>query len=347
MRHEASAAFAAAVLYFASSAYAQSAITSSEADGCSAAEAGLQDHPEVEQMQAVFVQSRLATLQSGTAGPGSSQPQGASDLSSARLLRSEKALSMTPEQRAELVIPLGWIHVPKTGTSFCNALYHTPVVCEFFPEGVSIADSNKVGAWPPNWSPLEAWCPGGFTSSLGEVGAHMGLSEYLWELNRGHLVTMLRQPEQRLISAFKYEEEMRWSGPTTQREYAEIQAGGTVRQLTRGGQISSGELSLPTSDEVSIAIKRLREGFVFVGITEKWDLSICLFRAMFGGGCVSSDFLNTRPGNSSSGDSLYDTSELYGYVDVYDGPVYAEAQAMFRQDVQLYAVDEDKCGLDC
>jgi len=304
-------------------------------------------------MRAVFVQSRLTALQNRTAIPilGPEQ-QGASELGSAQLLRSGHALSMTAEQRAELAVPLAWFHVPKTGTSFCNALYHTPTVCRSFPVENYIGDSYDAGSWDPTWRSMDTLCPGGFSSTFREavVGQHGGLDGSLWALNRGHLVTMLRQPEQRLISGYNYLDQMEWPFDTpaaSLREYAEWMAGGTVRQLTRGGGHASGELPLPTSEDVSIAIQRLREGFVFVGITEQWDLSICLFRAMFGGACVSSDFSNTRQGNSSSGGSLYDTSELYGFVDVYDGPVYAEAQDMFRQGIKLYGVVEDKCGLDC
>ena len=39
------------------------------------------------------------------------------------------------------------------------------------------------------------------------------------------------------------------------------------------------------------AAKRVREGFAFVGITEEWDLSACLFHEMFGGDCHAWDFV--------------------------------------------------------
>merc|ERR1719401_1302395 len=122
-------------------------------------------------------------------------------------------------------------------------------------------------------------------------------------------------------------------------------AGCTARQLTVAELDPCYRMPLPTSEDVNLARRRLEQGFAFVGITEQWDLSVCLFRAMFGGECVSSDFSNTRQGNLSSSTSLYDTSELYGFVDVYDGPLYAKAQTMFEQDLKLYEVDEDKCAV--
>jgi hypothetical protein len=350
MRRGANATSAAAVLLFAASSYAQGTSTSSEAPGCPAAEAGIEDHPEVEQMQAVFVQSRLTTVQNRTRDPDDSEQH--RDLGIARFLLSGKALAMTAKQRVGLITPVAWFHVPKTGTSFCNTLYHTPGVCELFPREKYIGDSTSAGSWDPTWRGMDVLCPGGFSATYRPAtsGNHGGLDDSLWGLNRGHLVTMLRQPEQRLISGYNHEGHMEWpldTPPANVREYAEVMAGGTVRQLARGGGHASGELPLPTSDEVSVAIDRLREGFAFVGITEQWDLSVCLFRAMFGGVCVGTDFSNTRLGNESTGSSLYDTSELQGFVDQYDGPVYAEALAMFSKGVKLYDVEEGKCTADC
>jgi hypothetical protein len=197
-----------------------------------------------------------------------------------------------------------------------------------------------------------------------------GLTGPLYQLNRGHFVTMLRQPEQRLISMYNhygphplFKDSLRqrewtytsgvWdslslssSSSPSLREYAEANAGCTVRQLTRDVLVPCETLPLPTLAEVSDAVHVLHDGFAFVGITEQWALSVCLFRKMFGGQCVASDLSNSRPGtNSSSFD--YDTSELYGWVDALDGPVYTEALQMFEQTLNVYGVDVDTCTSFC
>jgi hypothetical protein len=130
------------------------------------------------------------------------------------------------------------------------------------------------------------------------------------------------------------------------REYAEWNAGCTVRQLTTNADRPFGSLPLPTSQDVRDATVVLREGFVFVGITEEWALSVCLFRAMFGGQCVRSDLLDTRPGEYSNS-SGYDTSELYGWVDAWDGVLYAEAVSMFDGARQMYGVATEWCTSFC
>ncbi|CAK8992389.1 unnamed protein product [Durusdinium trenchii] len=92
------------------------------------------------------------------------------------------------------------------------------------------------------------------------------------------------------------------------------------------------------------AVKRLREGFAFVGLTEEWDLSICLFHTMFGGPCHSSEFHNARKSHHlKNADGSYDTSVLQGYQDEIDGLVYAEGLRMpcgrMMQDVYRTGVN--------
>merc|ERR1712087_5868 len=106
------------------------------------------------------------------------------------------------------------------------------------------------------------------------------------------------------------------------------------------------EFPVPSSDDVSVAIDMLHDGFAFVGITDQWALSVCLFRVMIGGQCLASDLGNTRPGEHSSS-SDYDTSELFGWVDELDGPLYAEAALMFEPALTVYGVDASSCSSMC
>jgi len=192
----------------------------------------------------------------------------------------------------------------------------------------------------------------------GHVGIGV-LSVEEYRQNRGHFVAMFRQPEQRLISQYydsNYGPSWLWKGgvkvwpfqtePPSLLEYAEWNAGATVRQLTKSSCEPFNELPLPTSEDLSAAIDILKEDFAFVGITDQWALSVCLFRAMFGGQCLLSDLGNTRPGEYSNG-SLYDTTELNGWVDVWDGPVYAEAVSIFDSTRNVYGVTSEWCSSIC
>lgn len=342
-------------------------------------------------MHAELVQTRARILRND-GGPDARQPAGGSGgaAGAAGFLRSQAGAELSAEQRAGMLVPLAWFHVPKTGTTIVNTFYHTPAICPAFLwdnyyEGDETFTGTNNWLWNESWGDRrEEVCPGGFSDSFfvnaqlqwlvqeglvrdewegyqlrhGGIGGPTGL---FYQLNRGHLVTMMRQPEQRLISSYYYfgpvglhignASSTTWpynSASPSLREYAEQSAGCTVRQLTMDVYDPCETFPLPTiKEDVSVAIEMLHEGFAFVGITEHWDLSVCLFRAMFGGTCVSTDFTaNTRPTFNSSS-SYYDTSELYGWVDALDGRVYGEALSIFESTRGVYGVDDVSCNSFC
>jgi len=328
---------------------------------------------ESEQMQAELVQIRAHIFTSQSRDLGAPQlPEGGVN-TTARFLRTEESTVLSAKQRASFIVPIAWFHVPKTGSSIENTFYHTPAICPGFPEHAYVSDRFR---WSVSWGNRTEVCGGGFSSSYGSLSPsgidydHSGiggLSGQAYKLNRGHFVTMLRNPEQRLISMYKYygPTELRtellhgapkeWPYGTESpslREYAEINAGCTVRQLTTDDFAPCWAMFDPASlaPKVSEAIEMLQGGFVFVGITEQWALSVCLFRAMFGGRCRRSDLLNTRPGtdsNKSSSSSNYDISELYGWVDPWDGPLYAEALSIFDSARKVYNAQPELCVSFC
>lgn len=101
-----------------------------------------------------------------------------------------------------------------------------------------------------------------------------------------------------------------------------------------------GTAPVPTVSQVQLAKNRLR-GFAFVGILEEWELSMCLFHAMFGGRCVAEEFVDARPGQRSS--KNWDTSVLEGVTDPYDGGVYTVGNTMFQERLKSYGVSHETC----
>jgi len=271
------------------------------------------------------------------------------------------------------VFPLAWLHIPKCGSSLLNALVHVPGACPGVPEDVAISDTtmgadNCKGFWDKY--PAGTACPGAFVKT--HIGGHEGLGtsnaqyESVW---KGHGVTMLRQPEQRLLSAF-YDKTHSWPAspwnppPRDVLTFARQVRGCAVRMLTRGGTSYQanfwnygaagrnygavgphwggpcGSGAPPTRAEVDKAKRRLR-GFLFVGLVEEWELSMCLFRATFGGQCFASEFINTR--HEETPRLEHDTSVLRGLTDEYDGALYAEAQAIFRERFGSLSLSEAAC----
>lgn len=263
------------------------------------------------------------------------------------------------------VLPIAWVHVPKCGSSFLNTLIHLPTVCDDSIPGDLVVDHRMgghfLGAFRQKYNPANA-CPGLLCANFG----HDGIDERVgYENGKGHFTIMLRQPEQRIISAYG---DMRqgasnpdpsvlvdpgtsWGGwPTgtlpSLPEYANATAGCAVRMLTRDGLPCGAAGGYPSESEVSFAKQRLREGFAFVGLTEKWELSMCLFDTMFNVPCQSWQFGSSRPSHQTSqnsDDAGYDLEPLKGVRDPFDGALYAEAQKIFEENLKRYNVSEASC----
>ena len=202
---------------------------------------------------------------------------------------------------------------------------------------------------------------------------------YMWT---GALVGMFRNPEQRILSAYhddadnfatvNYEDHlqdllaMHVSGSLNMSvchqpvpglskvpvlEFAESWKGGMTYQLVvehnnlhPTTQTLDPDRPKMTRADAEEAARRVREGFSFVGITEDWDLSICLLHKMFGGACQASDFEDTRPSSETkSAHADYDIDELMGWHDDVDRVVYDAAVEVFQGNLIAYGVSHDSC----
>jgi len=274
----------------------------------------------------------------------------------------EDFTEFTASQRLEALKPIVWLHIPRCGTSFANVLIHHENICKI-PENETLPEGDfPLADFFRKWGKRRT-CPGGF--SLPEVypnpPGHLSVGPN-YDKIKGHGVVVLRQPEQRVLSAF-YNDHMGVfvDHKLTAREYAEIQQGCMVKMFTRENHMNSGldensfgkegpclaidTPSPPTDEEIAIASYRLRTGFPFVGLADKFDLTVCLFHAMFGGSCPKFMFNDVRtPGKQRQ---LYDTSELEGFVDYADNALYQNAERIFNSNLQQFGVSESNCPSIC
>ncbi|CAE7374844.1 unnamed protein product [Symbiodinium sp. CCMP2592] len=189
----------------------------------------------------------------------------------------------------------------------------------------------------------------------------------------GHLVGMFRDPDQRILSGYQGP----FSRPTNNTDYIKVVIEGVCDRAAmarimslpqrpihdfaeswKGGMTyqllapSDAHMMDPTRrkmtrEDAVEAARRVTEGFAFVGITEEWDLSMCLFHKTFGGTCRASDFANTRPTFAGkSAHTNYDTSQLVGWHDDIDEIVYTAALKVFHKNLILLNVSHDTCQ-DC
>lgn len=263
------------------------------------------------------------------------------------------------------LFPFYWLHVPKTGSSFLNALIKAPGACPLVPKSIVISDltmgfDNLSGFWVR--FPDFVFCPGSFATRGNHNG--FGSSYDLW---KGKAVTILRNPEQRMLSSFK---DNRHSWPATSdnpptwnlTEYANQLQGCMVKMLMRDGishpvldptKLNYGGIGPhwggpcgsspePSASELAEAKKRLRDGFAFVGIQEEWELSMCLFHATYGGPCYGSEFVDTRHQIIPKFD-YNDEFWLKGWKDPYDDELYEEAQKLFWERFNAKGLSVETC----
>lgn len=259
-----------------------------------------------------------------------------------------RAAASPPTKELLAALPLSWTHVPKCGTSFVNSLMRLPLVCA----GVPVDEDTVYGGD----GVVEEFmmCPGyRHVPNRSFSPAHVNVGSYFDEVYDGHGVMMLRQPEQRFISHYNFL-------PASVYEFwpiADAAAEGKgcmVRMLTKDPigwghkdclgvdeeYQKMGELNVSTDDVVE-AKRRLRR-YAFVGITEEWSLSVCLFHTMFGGTCHQAEFADVRLQRNSSAE-LYDTSVLEGNIDEFDGALYEEALSIFHENLRTYGVSDESC----
>merc|ERR1711982_201734 len=96
---------------------------------------------------------------------------------------------------------------------------------------------------------------------------------------KGHFVAFFREPKSRMVSAWEYFKH----GRGDLLKYANKSSHYMTKMLT-------GEHA-----HIALALDRLENGFKFIGLTEEWNLSICLFHAMLGGKCLDWEFSKSRP----------------------------------------------------
>ena len=193
------------------------------------------------------------------------------------------------------------------------------------------------------------WCDQSLIHCNWPIQSHQFLSDEKYEEYKGKFVALLRQPEQRLLSAYNDDYDLFRAEPfmspcenRTPERILSLDEFKSKLAHWETGQIV-GHLPATLAD-VPVALQRLREGFAFVGLQEEWDLSVCLFHTKFGGPCRNLEFLDTRPTDRATGNTReYDTSILDGWVDEIDGPVYTEAQSLFYDDLKRYGVSHETC----
>ena len=202
-------------------------------------------------------------------------------------------------------LALRWVHIDKCGSSFAASLYWfgcLPAVARTANEYLLSSHGEK-RTWHVEWTlskwPFDEKCLNAADRPLGRrvLGpdpADRGTTHHrALAPDRGHIVTMVRNPEQRMLSAHVY-----FGGKNTDRGH---QAG-----FLRAGSKNA------TQNVMQAEI------VPFIGVVERWNASVALFHCRLMGGepIHSTELYNLHPspGKSHAGSSEF-TATPPGWYD--------------------------------
>lgn len=248
---------------------------------------------------------------------------------------------------------IAWFHPPKTATSFATTITHYANSSLPASEG-----SQLLSLWQPFWSkyPKEVWFKDGIWT---ESCDHAKVTEGVYHEFEGRFAGLFREPTNRIVSAFFDKGGGDRTGNSQHgniNQYA-ARAEGTIAMQLAGQEVGEKWLYWPHAHHcggkageggkqkpnIDLALHRLQKGFMFVGLVEEFDLSVCLFHAMFGGECLPLEFQNMRPTGYHDASKEAVLKKLGEFSDAVDGQLYKAAQEIFWGNVKTHNVGRSFC----
>lgn len=195
---------------------------------------------------------------------------------------------------------------------------------------------------------MQTWFKGCFLAN----GNHVPIGPGTYKQHKGNFFSLFRSPYK--LAPSQYLRDSRHPGtlstPYTGIDFTKPQAQQSLLHWHKGVQVSwlAGGKS---SQHVEDAIRMIKEGFRFVGITDEWADTVCLFHRMLmnDAPCLAVEFVNNRPTSTVPGTQAMNASvgteflHRSGWVDEIDGPFFDAVQRLFNQRKQVYGVTAAAC----
>lgn len=304
--------------------------------------------------------ARLADVRP-RAHPGRPRSTTAANATAVTALSAQSAKDRGRTQAGEGLLPILWLHVPKTGSSFATTLAHFG--CPSLPASRTVKEPSNLpyGLMLPCQDSFER-----FESGHEPVPNSSDL---------GHVVSMFREPKERLASGYFhrlhdcpglrnkvcvprdtpenglngdcdrfFQTPLQQQKPTIA-EYNKCVGGCTAHMLAgRPCGINPDMRTIAVETDSKVKALKAIDQLGFVGITEQWPLSVCLFHVRFGGTCLRASFSNVRPGKHTH---IYDN--FYSVADTVmgvDQAIYDAANKRFWREVRENDVSLARCRQD-
>ena len=280
---------------------------------------------------------------------------GRSDGAGAGASDAGDAYSSSRVQVRQAIEPIFYLHVPKCGSSFATAIAH--LGCgDKIDKKMRLEEPGKRGRATQEWNQK---CGDGRFARF-ESG-HAPLDEIMSDQSLSKVVMMIREPKARISSGYihnlhdctplqekyniKDQDGRHWQpkgavDPAILGEYATcVHSCMTNMLIGRDCAYNHGE---PSEEQQALdreeALARLPK-LGFVGLTDQWDLSMCLWHAKFGGECLPAEFTNVRPAWAQ-----YDGGNLSESFQMNDQAIYEKAAKLFAAELEKYGVTPDSCA---
>lgn len=255
-----------------------------------------------------------------------------------------------------------YLHIPKAGSSFATTVVHhacgtdipshvwVQEPSDFHEHWGTRCDRSRFGRFETGHDPL-----------AGTEGPD--------ELAR--VVTMVRTPSQRIISGYYHDLHDCWAlrqkhncqrtrgvfsceGDTKGDDGRYLRDPAKISPVAYGQCVENCTANMLTGrfcgDAGAVDIDRAVDvvnKLGFVGLTDEWSLSVCLWHKRFGGRMLPVEFMNVRPGvltATSGGSAEYATEELLGdWRPNADREVFKAAKRRFWREVGLHGLSREAC----
>ena len=258
-----------------------------------------------------------------------------------------------------------WLHIEKTGTSFVNVLLH--YACSNITEDLIL---RAVHPYEQVTSNHQFICATKYlrypflSKASNTTGAyHQSLTHDIYNYNKGNLIALFREPKQHRISFLKHKyseviEGRAWKkfshlrrhkpNTTSLMDMLDFLRGYETAMLLGDRNLFRKNLTSSQVDlYLSEAKKRLQEGFQFIGITNRYSESVCLFNVKFGGHCKQVMFQKVNKA-SNHPDAFNFSKADWGFFEKYDDYVdrqlYNYVENIFEKELKMYKISEKSCA---
>lgn len=270
-----------------------------------------------------------------------------------------------------MVNKIAFVHIPKCGTTFIFTLFiyvnKTIPYQNFYNDNLLSADNGIIKNFITKNIPKEKYFKNiDFWPYYPPID-HTPLSSKVYNHYKGNLFGFFRNPKDRIISAYSYfnidNQNLKYkyitkllnskknfkSESSYINKYIEDTKGSITKQLA--GQaygtscladtIKSGRC-IHIKPNLSIALNRL-DHFAFIGITEQYNLSLCLFSVMFNTKLSKYSFNIVRKTKINNNEKNKIVKEFKNFRDYDDEMVYNYSFNIFKKNLNKYNMTKEKC----